>query len=251
MLWVRLAADKHERWLRKWLECIMPIKVKELVVRKKESVTQGMCPRACPLLLHFSGLSASCTERKGGAMRKEGNAYWNSFKVRLSSSYSMHRNRKYLNLTWVPVLLLCDSWVCNTSSSLKCFKLIIDGVFTLEYLSNCNSHKTWCPSAQTTTFQKCQMVRIKRLSCFLISMKNIFCKQLLRFIFIFECMYMWRGYSHMCPPCVSVKEGPQEAVKSLELEVQGVVSCQPWFLETELKSPKRGASALNCCAISP
>ena len=110
-------------------------------------------------------------------MRKEGNAYayWNSFKVRLSSIllywFCLDRNRKYLNLTWVPVLLLCSLWcdsqVYNTSSSLKCFKLVIDGVFTLEYLSNCNSHKTWCPSAQTTTFQKVSNGEDKKTIMFL------------------------------------------------------------------------------------
>lgn len=72
------------------LECFMPntqlsteLEVKELVIKKQESVTQGMCaflclertlglpddsgryrsprPAAYPLLPHFSGLSPSCT----------------------------------------------------------------------------------------------------------------------------------------------------------------------------------------------
>lgn len=128
------------------LECIMPntqlsieLEVKELAIKKQESVTQGMCAflyleRTQVFRWLWSiQISPSCSLSTTTSlqwpltllhMRKEGNAYayWNSFKVRLSSIllywFCLDRNRKYLNLTWVPVLLLCPYDVIHKSITL-------------------------------------------------------------------------------------------------------------------------------------
>lgn len=49
----------------------------------------------------------------------------------------------------------------------------------------------------------------------------------------------------ICLLCLTVKEEQMRLSGLLELEVQMVVSCPVWVLETELKSPKGGATALN------
>lgn len=172
-------------------------------------------------------------------MRKEGNAcvYLNSFKVRLSQIllywFCLHRNRKYLKLTWVPLLLLCPYDVIhesitlllalNASSQLQ-MESSPQNISLIAILTRHGVLRHKLPHSK-----KCQMVRIKRLSCFLISMKKIYFITIIlkiQFYYLYLSACACGVDIHVCPTCVSVKEGPQEAVRSLELEVQGVVSCQ-------------------------
>lgn len=73
-----------------------------------------------PIHYYFTSVASHPPAQRG----KEGNAYayLNSFKVRLSSIllywFCLDRNRKYLNLTWVPVLLLCPYDVIHESITL-------------------------------------------------------------------------------------------------------------------------------------
>lgn len=147
-------------------------------------------------------------------MRKEGNAcaYLNSFKVRLSQIllywFCLHRNRKYLSLTCVLLSLLCPYDVIHESITLL-LALNASSQLQMEsspqnYLSDCNSHKTWCISAQTTTFQKVSngedKKTIKRLNFYeKIYFINQYSEDLV-LLLIFECMCMWRGYA--CVPLV-------------------------------------------------
>lgn len=54
----------------------------------------------------------------------------------------------------------------------------------------------------------------------------------------------------VCVPCGrQCLRKPEEGVRSLELELQGVIRLLAWMLGTESRSAARAVCALSCCAV--